>query len=107
MTLLDTIPVYRTPPWLIVLFILSAAAMILGLCIHDEDWAPFVALAGLILFFIVIGLNHIDSIKVFDHDEYVIELHDISASEFYFQYEPIQTYEYSDAIRVKKRDDVK
>ena len=103
MKLLDTIPIYITPWWLITIAILMIFGIIFGIIIHENNFGPIVLLTCSLIFVLCLILDSIGVCKVLDHDEYVIELTDMSATEFFKDYEPIKTFKYSNAIQVRKK----
>ena len=108
MTLLDTVPIYITPWWFIVIMIIAASTLLITLIEGTSDKAGIVA--GICLLILVLGiiLGIFGIPKVYDHDEYVIELDENeSATEFFKNYEITKTFEYSNAWQVKKKDGVK
>lgn len=109
MTLLNTVPIYITPWWFIVLMII-AGGLFLGILVNGEG--KKVELIIIIICSIILITGFILGIcgipKVYSHDEYVIELDESeSASEFFKNYEITKTFEYSNAWQVKKKDGVK
>ena len=107
MKLLDTIPITVAPTYLMVLFILSSLMLAFAIIAHKWDKSPLLALIGLIIFVVVITLGNFKIGFVYDHDEYVVSLNEVTAVNFFKEYEIVKTYEYSDAVRVRKKDGVK
>lgn len=108
MELLDTIPVYENPLWIIILALVAISLFFGTLCSHSEE--PSAIGVGVISFIVFIVTAILIATRVFayyDHDEYVVRLTDVSATEFLKDYEVVKTYEYSDVWRVKKKDGVK
>ena len=108
MTLLDTVPIYITPWWFIVIMIIAGSTLLITLIEGTSDKAGIIA--GICLLVLVVGiiLGIFGVPKVYDHDEYVIELGESeSATEFFKNYEITKTFEYSNAWQVKKKDGVK
>ena len=108
MTLLDTIPIYTTPFWFTAILIVTCATLFITLIEGTSDKAGMIA--GICVLILVIGiiLGICGIPKVYDHDEYVIELDEsASATEFFKNYEITKTFEYSNAWQVKKKDGVK
>ena len=108
MTLLDTVPIYITPLWFIGLMILTASTLFLTIIEGESDKAGIIAL--ICVFVLVVGLilGLTGVVKVYDHDEYIVELDEnASATEFFKNYEITKTFEYSNAWQVKKKDGVK
>ena len=105
MTLLDTIPIYVTPGWFIALMITIGAILIIVLMEgSDSDRTGIVACICVLILAIGLILGICDVIKVYDHDEYVIQLDDNqSATEFFKNYEITKVFEYSNAWQVKKK----
>lgn len=108
MTLLDTIPIYTTPFWFIAILIVAGAILLISLMDVISDKAGIVACICVIILAIGLILGLCGIPKVYDHDEYVIELNeDMSATEFFKNYEITKTFDYSNAWQVKKKDGVK
>lgn len=109
MTLLDTVPVYTTPFWFIAILIVAAATLLFSLMdIISDKTASIVACICVVILAIGLILSLCGIPKVYDHDEYVIELNeDMSATEFFENYEITKTFDYSNAWQVKKKDGVK
>ena len=108
MTLLDTIPIYTTPFWFTAILIVAGATMLATFIIGTGKKAGLIA--GICALILVIGmiLGFCGIPKVHDHDEYIIKLNEnMSATEFFKNYEITKTFEYSDAWQVKKKDGVK
>lgn len=108
MTLLDTIPIYTTPFWFTAILIVAGAILLVTLMEGTGDKAGIVA--GICVLILAIGLilGLCGIPKVYDHDEYIVELNeDMSATEFFKNYEITKTFEYSNAWQVKKKDGVK
>ena len=107
MTLLDTIPIYRSPIWLVIIMAIAGIGLLFAFITHEDDFAPILTIVCVIILVAGIIINIGGWFKVLDHDEYVIELTDMSATEFFKDYKPIKTFEYSNAIQVRKKDGVK
>lgn len=107
MTLIDTIPIYSTPAWFTIIMILAGGILLFTLINCESDTAGRIAVICVFILAIGIILGIFDIPKVYDHDEYVIELKDMSATEFFSQYEITKTFEYSTVWQVKKKDGVK
>lgn len=110
MNLIDVIPIYRTGPIVYLLIIIGLIVSLIGLILisyKDNIKTIIVGIIGLIMCVtgIIFGFTKVG--EIYDHDEYVIELTDMNASEFYSQYEPVKAFEYSNAIQVRKKDGVK
>ena len=96
MTLLDTIQIYTTPLWFIAIMIITGTTLLITLIEGEGDKAGVIA--GICVIILVIGiiLGICGIPKVYDHDEYVIELDEsASATEFFKNYEITKTFEYS------------
>jgi len=109
MNLIDVIPIYRTGPIVLILIIIGLIIGLIGLILVSKDNVKTIIIGFIGLTMCAIGIifGFAGVGKVYDHDEYVIELIDMSASEFYSQYEPVKTFEYSNVIQVRKKDGVK
>ena len=108
MTLLDTVPIYITPWWFIVIMIIAGSILLITLMEGTSDKAGIIAGICLLVLAVGIILGICGIPKVYDHDEYVIELDESeSATEFFKNYEITKTFEYSNAWQVKKKDGVK
>lgn len=108
MTLLDTIPIYVTPLWFFAIMSIAGVTLLITLIEGTTDKAGIVACICLLIIIIGIILGICGVPKVYDHDEYVIELDEnTSATEFFKNYEITKTFEYSNAWQVKKKDGVK
>ena len=108
MILLDTIPIYTTPFWFTAILIVTGAILLVTLIEGTSDKAGIIA--GICVLILAIGLilGICGIPKVYDHDEYIVELNeDMSATEFFKSYEITKTFEYSNAWQVKKKDGVK
>ena len=107
MVLLDTVQIYTTPLWFIMIMIAAGSALFITLIEGQSDKAGIVA--GVCLLILVVGiiLGICGIPKVYSHDEYIVELKDMSATEFFSKYEITKTFEYSNAWQVKKKDGVK
>ena len=109
MTLLDTIPIYTTPAWFIILMII-AGGLLVGMCIYGEgetvELIIIIICALILLTGIILSICGVP--KIYSHDEYVIELNEsTSATEFFKNYEITKTFDYSNAWQVKKKDGTK
>jgi len=108
MTLLDTVPIYITPWWFIIIMIIVGSTLLITLMEGESDKAGIIACICLLILIVGIILGLCGIPKVYDHDEYVIELDESeSATEFFKNYEITKTFEYSNAWQVKKKDGVK
>lgn len=109
MNLIDVIPIYRTGPIVLLLIIIGLIVGLIGLILVSNNNAKtiIVGIIGITMCAIGIIFGFTGVGKIYDHDEYIIELTDMSASEFYSQYEPVKAFEYSNAIQVRKKDGVK
>lgn len=108
MTLLDTVPIYTTPFWFTAILIVAGVTLLITLMEGTGDKAGIVA--GICVLILAIGLilGICGIPKIYSHDEYIVELNeDMSATEFFKNYEITKTFEYSDAWQVKKKDGVK
>lgn len=108
MTLLDTIPIYTTPFWFTAIIIVASATFLITIIEGTGKKAGIVA--GICALILVVGLilGICGIPKAYDHDEYIIELNEnMSATEFFKNYEITKTFEYSNAWQVKKKDGVK
>ena len=107
MTLIDTVQIYTTPLWFIAIMIVAGSALVITLIEGHSDKAVVIACICVLILAIgmILGLTGI--VKVYDHDEYIIELDEsASATEFFKNYEITKTFEYSNAWQVKKKDGV-
>lgn len=108
MTLLDTVQIYTTPLWFIGIMVLAGATLLITLMEGNSDTAGIIAVICVLILAVGIILGICGVPKVYDHDEYVIELDEnASATEFFKNYEITKTFEYSNAWQVKKKDGVK
>lgn len=108
MELLDTIPVYSNPMWLTIVWLVIVAIFVTTIFAHNEGTAEvIVSICSFIATVICTILLFTDTFAYYDHDEYVVRLTDMSATDFFKDYEIVKIYEYSDAWRVKKKDGVK
>lgn len=108
MTLLDTIPIYTTPFWFIAIIIVACAILLITLIGGTSEKAGIIAVICALILFIGAILGFCGVPNVYDHDEYIIELNEnMSATEFFKNYEITKTFEYSNAWQVKKKDGVK
>ena len=108
MTLLDTIPIYTTPFWFTAILIIATVTLFITLIEGHSDKAGIVAGICALILAIGIILGFCGVPKVYDHDEYIIKLNEnMSATEFFKNYEITKTFEYSNAWQVKKKDGVK
>ena len=108
MTLLDTIPIYTTPFWFTATLIVASITILFTFIVGINEKTGIIA--GICALILVIGiiLGFCGIPKVHDHDEYIIKLNEnMSATEFFKNYEITKTLEYSDAWQVKKKDGVK
>lgn len=109
MNLINVIPIYLTGPIVPLLITIGLTISLIGLILISKYnvKAIIVGIIGLTMCAIGIIFGFTGVGKIYDHDEYIIELTDMSASEFYSQYEPVKAFEYSNAIQVRKKDGVK
>ena len=108
MVLLDTIPIHETPLWFIAIMVVAGIVLMITLMEGTSDKAGIVA--GICVLILAIGLilGICGVPRVYDHDEYVIELDEnTSATEFFKNYEITKIFEYSNAWQVKKKEGVK
>ena len=109
MKLLDTIPIYEIPVWIKAALCVLTFLMLLcvGLAgkrnLHHTNLLMSIAIISLVLAIICSVLIATGVVKYHDHDEYVIELTDMPAYKLFLDYELVQTYEYSNAWRIRKR----
>lgn len=107
MKLLDTIPIYEVPVW--IQAALCALIFLTLLCVglaekrNMPDLLMSIAIISFVLALICSILIATGVVKYHDHDEYVIELTDMPAYKLFLDYELVQTYEYSNAWRIRKR----
>ena len=107
MTLLDTVQIYTTPWWFTVIMIITSITFAITVMEGNSDTAGIIAVICVLILVIGIILGICGIPKVYDHDEYVIELDESeSATEFFKNYEITKTFEYSNAWQVKKKDGV-
>ena len=109
MRLIDTIPIYGSPEWIgytvLICIVLVIINMIIGVHCVEKKW-PIITLiitgsiTLLLCLFIATG-----AFSTHLRDEYVVELTEIRASDFLKEFEPVKTFEYSDAIQVRKKGD--
>ena len=108
MTLLDTVQIYTTPLWFIGIMVLAGSTLIMTLINGDSDTAGVIAVICVLILAVGLILGICGVPKVYDHDEYIIELDEsASATEFFKNYEITKTFDYSNAWQVKKKDGVK
>lgn len=108
MTLLDTIPIYTTPFWFIAILIVVGITLLITIIEGTGDEAEIILGVCVVILIIGIILGLCGIPKVYDHDEYIVELDEnMSATEFFKNYEITKTFEYSNAWQVKKKDGVK
>lgn len=104
MTLLDTVQIYTTPSWFIGTLILTVITLMITLMEGNGRVAEFIVIICLAILIIGIILGICGIPKVYDHDEYIIELDEnMSATEFFKNYEITKVFEYSNAWQVKKK----
>ncbi len=104
MTLLDTIPIYTTPSWFIGTLILTVITLVITLMEGNGRVADFIVIICLAILILGIILGICGVPKVYDHDEYIIELDEnMSATEFFKNYEITKIFEYSNVWQVKKK----
>ncbi len=109
MTLLDTIPIYTTPFWFTAIIIVAGVTMLVTFIVGTGKKTGLIAgICALLILAIGMILGFCGIPKVHDHDEYIIKLNEnMSATEFFKNYEITKTFEYSDAWQVQKKDGVK
>ena len=108
MTLLDTVQIYTTPLWFIGIMIVACSTLVITLIEGHGNTAGIIAVICVFILAIGIILGICGIPKVYDHDEYIIELDEnASATEFFKNDEITKTFEYSNAWQVKKKDGVK
>ena len=108
MILLDTVPIYTTPSWFIGALILTVVTLLITLMEGSGKVAEIIIMVCLTILIIGIILGICGLPKVYSHDEYIIELDEnMSATEFFKNYEITKVFEYSNAWQVKKKDGVK
>lgn len=109
MKLLDTIPIYEVPVWIKAALCVLAFLTILctGLAdakhVRHTNVLIFIAIICIIATIVFSVLIATGVVKYHDHDDYVIELTDMPAYKLFLDYELVQTYEYSNAWRIRKR----
>ena len=107
MILLDTVPIYTTPLWFIIILIITGSTLFITIIEGESDIAGIIAVVCVLILAVAIILGICGIPKVYSHDEYIVELKDMSATEFFSKYEITKTFEYSNAWQVKKKDGVK
>lgn len=109
MKLLDTIPIYENPDWLIAAIGISLVTFILtiGFGSNKSFKIRLTATISMAILIISLIIGFAGTAKVHTHDEYIVTINEISASEFFKDYEMVKTFPYSDAIQVRKKDGVK
>ena len=108
MILLYTVPIYTTPSWFIGALILTVVTLLITLMEGSGKVAEIIIMVCLAILIIGIILGICGLPKVYSHDEYIIELDEnMSATEFFKNYEITKVFEYSNAWQVKKKDGVK
>lgn len=103
MEIIETIPVYNNPTWLILICIVAGAVFLATL--FNDKFNTITGVIMLIAFVILItgiilALTH--AFIKYDHDEYIVRITDMSAVDFVKEYKLVGTYDYSDVIRIKK-----
>ena len=108
MTLLDTVQIYTTPAWFIGTLIVAVVTLLITLMEGNGRVAEIIVMVCLVILIIGIILGICGLPKVYSHDEYIIELDEnMSATEFFKNYEITKVFDYSNAWQVKKKDGVK
>ena len=109
MKLLDTIPIYENPDWLIATIVISLATFILTIRFGSNESFKTMLITAISMTILIISLiiGFAGIAKIHTHDEYIVTINEISASEFFKDYEMVKTFPYSDAIQVRKKDGVK
>lgn len=104
MEILETIPIYGTPDWpVIILFIGIGIAIFCIACLRDTEYAGIVVgiiACAIILVGVIFFITFHES--EFDHNEYVIRITDMPAQEFVEKYTVTKRFEYSDVVQVKE-----
>ena len=109
MKLLDTIPIYENPDWLIAAIVISLVTFIFAIGVGSNESFKTMLIAAISMVVLIVSLiiGFAGTAKVHIRDEYVVTINEISASEFFKNYEMVKTFPYSDAIQVRKKDGVK
>ena len=104
MQILETIPIYETPIWPVIVAIIGLGLMIIGMIIISHtDYVGVIALIiGLSMFIIGAAFIFILNNTQYSHDEYIIKIDSISTKEFVEHYDVTKRFEYSDVIQVKE-----
>lgn len=104
MEILETIPIYSTPDWTFITFLIGLGlAIIAGTILCDTKYVGIiVAIIAIIIILVGVISGIILRENEFDHNEYVVRITDIPTQEFVEKYKVTKYFEYSDVIQVKE-----
>lgn len=104
MEILETIPIYGTPEWSFITFLIGLGIAIFSIvALHDTEYVgSIVAIIAIIILLVGVISGVILRKSEFDHNEYVVRITDMPTQKFIEKYEVVKRFEYSDVIQVKE-----
>jgi len=104
MEILETIPIYTSPIWPVIIALIGLSLFIIGVAIiKDTDYAGIIIfIIGLIMLVVGFTFMFILDNTEYSHDEYIIKIDNISTKEFIERYDVTKRFEYSDVVQVKE-----
>lgn len=106
MEIIETIPIYTSPNWLMWAFIIAGILFAICLLSHNND-STVIVIMGVVSAVILIAslvIAKVGWLDTYNHDEYIVKVNDISAIDFYKDYTLVKTFEYSDVWQVKRKE---
>ena len=104
MRLIETIPIYNTADWVAItgtiFFIFTVIFAFVYTCTNKKSMF-IIFIVSMIIVSIMLGLTLTHAADTFNHEEYIVELTDVTAQDFFKEYEITKTFEYSNVVQIK------
>jgi len=104
MRLIETIPIHSTATWVAiigVIFFVFTLIFAFVYALTDKKSMLIIFIASMVIVLIMLGLTVTHAADTFNHEEYVVELTDITARDFFKEYEITKTFEYSNVVQIR------
>ena len=104
MEIIKTVPIYELPDWIIIMICAGFVIMVMVVAgLRDTKVVgPILGILSLIVLISGIILAKVHGKTEFQHNEYIVRITDMPASEFIEKYEVVKHFEYSDVFQIKK-----
>lgn len=104
MRLIETIPIHSTAIWVAIIGVIFFIFTIIFAFVYvwtNKKPILIIFIASMIIVSIMAGLTLTHAADTFNHEEYIVELTDITARDFFKEYEITKTFEYSNVVQIK------